>query len=41
MKTTLIILRHEFIGLITRKAFWFGIIGVPILTGVILSLIHI
>ena len=39
MKTTLIILRHEFIGLITRKAFWFGIIGVPILTGVIIAIV--
>jgi ABC-2 type transport system permease protein len=39
MKTTLIILRHEFLGLITRKAFWFGIIGVPILTGLMIAII--
>ena len=39
MKTILIILRHEFIGLISRKAFWFGIIGVPLLTGVIIAIV--
>ncbi len=32
-------MRHEFLGLVSRPVFWFGIIGVPLLTGVVIAIV--
>jgi ABC-2 type transport system permease protein len=41
MKKIFIILRHEFLGIVTKPSFWFGLLVVPIITGVVFGVIAI
>ncbi len=39
MKKIWVILRHEFLSIITKPSFWFGLLVVPIITGVVFGVI--
>ena len=39
MKKILIILRHEFLTIVTKPSFWIGLLVVPVITGVIFGVI--
>ncbi len=41
MSKTLIILRHEFLTLVTKPTFWFGLFVVPLITGVIMLVVFL
>ena len=39
MSKTLVVLRHEFLTIVKKPSFWFGILGMPFIVGIIVAVI--